>query len=117
MTRLLVALLALASGCSGAEDPADRPCPPSGTTLTYEGFGRDFFEQRCVSCHGGPNGYSSRAFVTVESIRVQRDRIFRNAAGKNAAMPPGPDDIPQEDRQKLAEWLSCGAPLVDRMAV
>jgi mono/diheme cytochrome c family protein len=86
------------------------PCPPEGTTLTYDNFGQDFFAQNCVSCHGGPNGYSSRSFTSVDAIRAQRDRIFINAAADNAFMPPGPDNIPRADRDKLADWLACGAP-------
>lgn len=96
-------------GC-GAETLDERPCPPGGTTLTYENFGRDFFDRQCVSCHGGANAYSSRSFTTVESIRTSRERIFVNSAGGNVTMPPGPDDPPLEEREKLAEWLACGAP-------
>ena len=114
----LSALFALASaiaaspttGCSGAMHLEDRPCPPGGTTLTYDNFGRGFFAAWCVECHGGANGYSSRAFVTADAIRADRDRIFINAAANNTTMPPGPDDPPQAERDKLADWLACGAP-------
>lgn len=106
-----VALAALAAaGCSGADRIDDYACPSGGTTLTYDNFGKSFFERYCVGCHGGPNGYSSRSFTTVESIRQQRDRIFANAAAGNTSMPPGPDDPPPSERDQLAEWLACGAP-------
>lgn len=107
---LVAALLFAGSlaACEEEEKLEDRACPP-GSTLTYETFGRAFFERWCVRCHGGPNGYSGRAFVTVELIRADRERIFVNAAGRNDTMPPGPDDPPREERERLAEWLACGA--------
>jgi hypothetical protein len=105
---LLIAFAMSHLGC-GADELEDHACPP-GNTLTYETFGRGFFTVHCVSCHGGPNGYSSRSYTTVESIRADRERIFINAAGDNTTMPPGPDDPPVEARRKLADWLACGAP-------
>jgi mono/diheme cytochrome c family protein len=95
-------------GC-GAETIDEHPCPP-GNTLTYENFGKQYFQAQCVRCHGGPNGYSSRSFTTVEAIRSDRERIYANAAGPNVTMPPGPDDPPESERKKLADWLACGAP-------
>ncbi len=92
------------------EEMSDHPCPTGGTTLTYENFGQQFFQTWCVSCHGGPNGYSSRAFTDIDTIRAQAADIFRNAAEDNTTMPPGPNNPPQEDRDKLADWLACGAP-------
>lgn len=108
MRALFLCALVLV-GCGG-EPIDDHPCPPGGTRFTYENFGRDFFDRECVSCHGGANAYSSRSFTTVESIRASADRIYLNAAGPNTTMPPGPNDPPREERDKLAEWLSCGAP-------
>jgi hypothetical protein len=88
----------------------DHPCPPGGTTLTYENFGEAFFQDYCIRCHGGPNGYSSRSFTSLDSIRAESARIFINAAGDNQFMPPGPDGPPQSERDELADWLACGAP-------
>lgn len=110
--QLLAAIGALpsTSACVAMDEMADHTCPPEGTLLTYDNFGKAFFAHHCVYCHGGANGYSSRALNTVENIRVQRARIFVNSAGPNTAMPPGPDDPAQADRDRLAEWLVCGAP-------
>jgi hypothetical protein len=107
---LVVTAALLAAACSGADEIGDHPCPPEGTPLTYENFGKPFFDRYCVHCHGGANAYSSRAFTTVEAIRSQRDRIFVNAAADNTSMPPGPEDPPAAEREQLAEWLACGAP-------
>ncbi len=107
---LLSAMLASAVVACGWEEMTTHPCPQGGTTLTYDNFGQQFFQNYCVSCHGGSNGYSSRSFTDVATIRSQAADIFRNAAEDNTTMPPGPYDPPQEDRYKLADWLACGAP-------
>lgn len=107
-------LVALA-GCAPETSIDDRPCPPEGTTLTYETFGRAFMQAHCQSCHGqptqdrkgAPSGYD---FGSVEDVRAYKARIFARAAADNTTMPPGPDDPPEADREKLAEWLACGAP-------
>ena len=113
LSFVLPALLIAAAGagaCSGADEISEYPCPQGGTALTYDNFGKSFFDLHCVYCHGGANGYSSRAFTTLDSIRQQSDRIFVNAAAGNTAMPPGPDDPSELERDQLAEWLACGAP-------
>ena len=110
-TRVLCLAMgaALLAACTW-EDMSGYPCPSGGTTLTYENFGQAFFAAWCVSCHGGPNGYSSRAFTDITTIRAQAADIFRNAAQDNETMPPGPNGPSKAQRYQLAEWLSCGAP-------
>lgn len=108
--RWLLAFALLAHGCVAAGELADHPCPPGGTTLRYTTFGRDFMARWCVHCHGGANGYSSRALNTQEAVQASRARIFVTATTDNPSMPPGPADPPPAERAKLAEWLACGAP-------
>jgi hypothetical protein len=109
----IVLLALLVAGCAEAPLPMeDMPCPPTGTTLTYEGFGAPFVDSYCNECHstarhGAP---SSFRFDTVEDIRRHAGRIFVRAAGPNTTMPVGPDDPPADERDQLAEWLACGAP-------
>jgi hypothetical protein len=111
--RILFVILLV--GCSSGETIDERPCPPGGTTLTYDNFGRGFLSAYCQVCHGkggtdrngAPSDYD---FHDVEEVRTFKDRIFARAAGDNTSMPPGPDDPPADDREKLAEWLACGAP-------
>lgn len=91
------------------------PCPPGGTPLTYESFGRTFFSTNCNDCHNANDGSRLGApgtyrFETVEDVRRLRERIFARAATTNISMPPGPEDPPPEEREALAEWLACGAP-------
>jgi uncharacterized membrane protein len=69
----------------------------------------------CQSCHGSLAAEREGApgeyiFDTLEQVQRHRDRIFVRSAADNVSMPPGPEDPPPEERQKLAEWLSCGAP-------
>lgn len=97
-------------GCASETTLEGHPCPDAGTTLSYDMFGKSFMSRHCTSCHGGGDGHSSRSFATLESIRVQRDRIFANAAEGNMAMPPGPDGPTLREREDLADWLACGAP-------
>jgi len=103
-------VVAACAGACGSKSIEEHPCPPGGTTLTYRNFGEAFFTSYCVYCHGGANGYSSRSFTTLEAIRSNRERIFLNSADDNTTMPPGPNDPPESERQKLGEWLACGAP-------
>lgn len=93
----------------------ERTCPPAGTTLTYESFGAPFLAQHCQRCHGASSSDregapSSFDFGTKAGVHAHSDRIFVRSAADNTTMPPGPDDPSPEEREKLAEWLSCGAP-------
>jgi uncharacterized membrane protein len=112
----IVALIALAStACNPATEIGEVPCPPNGTTLRYEEFGKSFLDAHCQTCHaaagthrrGAPSGYD---FHDRDAVLRHKDRIFARAAADNTSMPPGPDDPPEPDRAKLAEWLACGAP-------
>ncbi len=112
---LALALVSLLGACKTETSIEDYPCPPGGTKLTYDTFGQAFIGQNCQICHGqatdarkgAPEGYD---FGTLEAVRAKKDRIFARAAADNVTMPPGPDDPPEAERNKLAEWLACGAP-------
>jgi uncharacterized membrane protein len=89
-------------------------CPKTGSTLTYDDFGKGFLDRYCQSCHGAPVADRKGApegltFHTAEDARAHKDRIFARAAADNVTMPPGPDDPPTDERYQLAEWLACGA--------
>ncbi|MBS2018328.1 MAG: hypothetical protein JST00_36000 [Deltaproteobacteria bacterium] len=117
--RLLAAValvaLAFAAACGKETTLDEYACPPGGTKLTYESFGRDFMANNCQGCHGAPtydrkgapSGYD---FGSREDVLRWRSRIFSRSAADNVTMPPGPDDPPGSERTKLAEWLACGAP-------
>ena len=114
-SRAALALVALALASCGYKTLDEATCPPAGTTLTYANFGQQFFSGYCNSCHsaassdrqGAPDNY---VFATRLQIAEHKDRIFARSAGSNDSMPPGPNDPPIEERDKLSEWLVCGAP-------
>jgi len=101
--------------------PSGAACA-EGSTLDYDCFARGFFESYCVRCHastltgaarnGAPPDVNldSRAAIT-PAIAARVDRVA--AAGPtriNTFMPlsgPAPSD---EERDRLGEWIACGAP-------
>lgn len=109
-----LAFMLAPAACGEPESIDDHPCPPGGTTATYDNFGKGFMESYCQSCHasraidrqGAPGGYN---FDTRDDVARLKARIYVRAAGPNNSMPPGPNDPPKEDREKLADWLACGA--------
>ena len=110
----IVLLLGLVA-CFDGPTLEDEACPPAGTTLTYDGFGREFFGTWCQRCHATDSGDRHGApshvtFDTVDQIRNRAARVFERSAATNTSMPPGLDDPPVEERDLLAEWLACGAP-------
>jgi hypothetical protein len=127
--RLLLLLLV---GC--AEQPmelGDMACPTSGTTLTYDNFGRDFMERYCTWCHDSALPRSMRNgapvfhdFDKLTGVRQVLDHIDEEAGfGPNArntfmpgercpSVPGGPldkacDQPTDEERTNLAIWLAC----------
>ena len=111
--RALPLLLLLACGHWSELDEVE--CPPEGTELTYDNWASGFFGTWCNRCHsvnaedrkGAPRAY---VFDNYDQVFALRDRIFLRSAAANDTMPPGPDDPPEEERDKLAEWIACGAP-------
>jgi len=102
-------------GCHADDLYEDAQCPDEGTALTYENFGRALLATQCQSCHAGDaddrrGAPSHVTFDDLDQVRQWAPRIYERSAGANVSMPPGPVDLPIEDREALAEWLACGAP-------
>jgi uncharacterized membrane protein len=100
--------------------PTGATCP-SGSTLTYESFGRALFDVYCQRCHASSVVGSARlgapSSITYDDATSIRDRAARidevAAAGPDAVntfMPPSPPRPTEEERRRLGEWLACGAP-------
>ncbi len=124
---LLAMTMGHGDGCCSEETvlgpPTETPCPPT-STITYENFGRAFMEDFCVNCHSSTKVGEERMgatkdhdFDTLLGIRQVANHIDQTAgigpASANRNMPPA--DSEQEkpadsDRERLAEWISCGAP-------
>lgn len=111
----LVVASVLLVACAAQDTTLDEhPCPPEGTTLTYDNFGKGFLDRYCQVCHGKPTADRNGAptdvtFRNVDDVARWRERIFARAAADNTTMPPGPDDPPADERADLADWLACGA--------
>ncbi len=115
VTRAAIAAAALALTSCGFETIDQRACPTGGTTATYANFGQDFMARWCQSCHGSTSRDRQGApgdfiFDSAEQVRRHRARIYARSAAGNDSMPPGPDDPSSAERERLAEWLACGAP-------
>lgn len=93
----------------------ERPCPDD-SFLTYENFGGPFMLSYCTTCHssrlladmrqGSPIDVN---FDGIDDIREWAPGIWIRAADQNTNMPPvGPPA--DEERERLGEWLACGAP-------
>ena len=97
--------------------PTQSTCP-TGSTLTYESFGRAFMEAYCTRCHsstrtglareGAPTGHD---FDSLAGILAVAEHIDQHAAagpaGTNTEMPPSDPKPTQEEREQLGEWLAC----------
>jgi hypothetical protein len=113
-------------GCGGDDDdeifgPPTQSVCPSGSTLTYENFGKPFMEQYCTRCHSSQLSGAERNgatkyhdFDSVAGVRPVADHIDQTAAfgpaANNMVMPPNGPFPTAEERTKLGEWLQCGAP-------
>jgi uncharacterized membrane protein len=104
--------------CKGQENLEDHACPATdsgSSAITYDNFGKDFFDTYCQSCHGASvtdrNGAPDDVFFdTRDDIWEQREQVFAQSADSNSSMPIGPHGPTDAERQKLADWLACGAP-------
>jgi uncharacterized membrane protein len=103
-------ILGLTSGAS---------CPPQGSALTYASFGQQFMSAYCLRCHtkqitgSARKAPPDRNFDDLGSIRLSAKQIDQQAGAGPAAshevMPPDGPSPALEQRQKLAQWLACGA--------
>ena len=124
-TRLALALALALAGCTDTKPlfgpPTESACPPTGTTLTYESFGKPFMAAYCTRCHdsklrgedrqGAPSFHD---FDTIFGIRAVSDHIDETTASGPAAtndsMPPDKPAPTLEERQQLGEWIACDMP-------
>jgi uncharacterized membrane protein len=118
-TLLLLGLLAL-TGCGTAPTATGATCP-TGSTLTYDNFGKAFMSNYCTRCHSSTLSGSARQnapagtdFDSVANIRNDLLGIDREAAASaavsNTDMPEGSPSPTAAERKQLGEWLACGAP-------
>ena len=94
---------------------------PENNTLTYDNFGKKFFQDYCLSCHStsvkGADRHdapSDHNFDALEDIELLAPHIDQYAGSgpdaNNTKMPPVDPKPTMEERQKLSEWIACGVP-------
>jgi hypothetical protein len=99
----------------GCDLPLDGPgCPSTGTTLSYQLFGRQFFSDHCSRCHSKdlPEGDRGGApldqnWDVYDSVVKYGPRIREDVL--KGLMPPD-DWVPPEEAQLLLQWIGCGMP-------
>ena len=97
------------SCCGGAGGPTGALCDAQGQALTYANFGQDFMANNCTTCHvtGARPRLDSQAAVMANA------HLIDSVAGAFGAVVntymPADRSLPVIERQKLAQWLACGA--------
>jgi uncharacterized membrane protein len=112
MKRLVLATGALALALGGCFDE-DEMEPDAGNCaeLTYANFGKALIESKCVGCHAGTAPAGGIRLDTVAEVRNHSSHIIEHAVELNPpAMPYMQAPLPLADRDKLEQWLVCGAP-------
>lgn len=100
--------------------PTESTCP-TGSTLTYDNFGRQFMEAYCTRCHALPLMGADRMgaptfhdFDTKFGVKGVANHVDETAAAGPAAinrgMPPNGDRPTDAERYLLGEWIACGVP-------
>ena len=99
---------ALLSACTSANSTGIAPvsCPPTGTPLTYENFGDELIANHCTT--SGCHDRKSPVLTTQAAVREHTSAILDEAVYTDAM--PDNHDMPLMEREKLGEWLACGAP-------
>lgn len=102
------------------EDLSSGSLCPEDSDLTYDSFGKDFMGKYCLRCHTSsmtlPNRLApvGRDFDDLASIRTSAHAIDQMAAagpkGVHSTMPPNDPYPAMLERQRLGQWLACGAP-------
>lgn len=124
-----LALVLVGVGCGNDTTPDEHDhgsgsgatCPTSGAP-TAQDFGNAFLANYCTSCHSVSVKGSARGgaptdvnFDTLADVRKWATEMDEHAAagphGVHTEMPPAPLPAPtQAEREKLGQWLACGAP-------
>jgi uncharacterized membrane protein len=78
---------------------------PTNNTLTYENFAKDLVATKCLSCHSG----KERPTLATQALLKSNTNDILQEAVYTTSMPEE-GDLTNDERLKLGQWLSCGAP-------
>ena len=93
------------AACTGASSTgiAEMSCP-TDSTLTYASFGDAFIRDNCLSCHSHEKPrLSTQAQVQTNASAILEAAVYTDAMPEKASLSLA-------ERERLGEWLSCGAP-------
>ena len=116
-------LLAGLVGCTSDPTfgpPTESICP-TGSSLTYDTFGKPFMERYCTRCHsselvgaqrmGAPSFHDFDTLFGVKAVSVHIDETSAaGPASTNDGMPLDGPSPPLAERRDLGEWIACGMP-------
>lgn len=124
---LVIACASIASTACGEEEeqplfgPATEAICPTGSSLTYDNFGREFMESYCTRCHsteltgedrqGATSFHDFDTLFGIKAVSIHVD--FTTASGPaatNDSMPPNGPTPTFEEREQLGEWIACDMP-------
>lgn len=119
---IVLALIIPGAGCGDAPMVAptfdanfDDPCS-SIVSASWDNYGENFIRNYCRGCHSSQLAPDDRHgappsvnLETLEDVHMRLERIEDRATGEDPDMPPGGGPT-EEERRRLADWLSCGAP-------
>jgi hypothetical protein len=105
-----------ASVTGDAGNPASDAGPKSDASagdggacaLTYENFGKQFMTSYCVSCHSGIAAKHMVQLDTLAGVQKNKTAVKRQAV-TTTVMPEQNPKPTSAERQKLGQWLDCGA--------
>jgi uncharacterized membrane protein len=91
---------------------------PTGSTLTYDNFGKNFMTNYCTRCHasnvmgdmrnGAPADHNFDTFAGIFMMAEHIDeRAAAGPASVNTLMPPSDPKPTEAERRQLGEWLAC----------
>ena len=118
---VLSALFLAACGADPLFGPPTESVCPTGSTLTYDNFGKPFAESYCTRCHsselvgaermGAPTFHDFDTQFGIQAVADHIDEVAAfGPAAENHSMPPDGDRPTAEERRLLGEWIACGAP-------
>ena len=106
------------------ETEEEAECPPE-SILTWDNTGGPFLLSHCTECHsehlagedarkGAPAGIDfntrERALALSDSIRFTALEPQRRIPSEGQLVMPPEIRIPQDEKDRMGEWLACGAP-------
>ena len=94
---------------------------PTGSTLTYDNFGRQFMSDYCLRCHStrvtgkarqdAPGDHNFDTLADLDLFAKHIDGLAGSGPdATNVEMPPSEPKPTQAEREKLSEWIACDLP-------